>query len=711
MPILEVNTNAIKLFWNAANYLSAGMLYLKENPLLRETLDYSHFKDRILGHWGACPGVNAIYAHVSDLVRRTNSEIRLIVGTGHAGPAMLSCTYLDGSLGHYFPSMSYGVEGIKQLFVSYANNNGFSTEINPNYPGTLYVGGELGSALAFTQGYAMQNPDSLSVCIIGDGELETSITQASWQGFRILSKKQDGKILPVINANGYKMGSKALFALMSREERGGFLSGHGLTPIFVETEHAEIATAFSKAYSQLMADDSQSQPVIILESPKGWTAPKKFKNLLFEGSCNAHKPIVKNPSKNIDELRMIENWLRSYNPNRLFDDDGIPYSEVTECLPPKNLRLGYSHRRRNHINPFPPCLSEIFNKNKVSAMSEYICEIASSHRILILSPDEMDSNRFSKLTHNYHLKSGDRSNNCYNPKSPIIEILNEHLCFTWAQGYSRAGKTPIIITYEAFAPIFSSLSEQYLKNLNAVDGVDWQPDSPSINIILTSLGWFNTPTHHNPSFTDSLVGRNHAHVRIYMPVFAESSIILLNEMLNSRNRLNIMIIDKHTLNLLDGISCCYSNEGYKAWTEIFSDSAGPVDITFVAIGDRMAEQALCAKDIIHRKETGHSICVIAIEDLSLIENDNHPDLMSFRKKISNSSCTIWIYNGFPKTIKSCLWDLGILNNISVLGYIDNDQTSAGDDRFIANHVSSNDIAKEALRLVHSARKKGDDEDY
>ena len=704
--MLETNVNSIKMFWNAANYLSTGMLYLKENPLLREALDFTHFKNKILGHWGTCPCVNAIYAHVSDLIRRTCSEIHLIVGIGHAGPAILSCTYLDGSLGHYYPNLSYGKEGIKQLFVTYANNNGFPTEISLQYPGTLYVGGELGAALAFAQGYAMQNPNSFSVCVMGDGELETSITQASWQGFGFLSKKYDGKILPVINANGYKMGSRSLFALMNQVEKERFLRGQGMEPIFVGTEHNEIATAFNTAYLQLMInDDGQHQPIIVLESPKGWTAPKKFNNSDFENSRNAHKPILKKPSRNMDELLMIAEWLHSYNPNDLFDSNGIPYSEVTDCLPSENLRLGYSHSRIKPTNIIFPYILKT-TSNKVSSISEYLCEVASSHSILVLSPDEIDSNRFGEVANIYHLKVGDRNNVVYYSKNQLIEILNEHLCFAWAQGYARAGGVPLIITYEAFASIFSSLSEQYLKNLSVAENINWQPDTPSINIILTSLGWFNTPTHHNPSFTDSLIGREHAHVSVYLPVFAETAVAMLKEMLNSKNRLNIMIMNKHRLTMLDSISYRVINGDYKAWTEISSDSSESVNITLVSIGDCMTEQALLAKDIIHKRERNRTVRVIAIEDLSLLESDTHPDLKFFLEKLGKSSCSVWIYNGFPKAIKSYLWNLGILNNVSVLGYIGKDQTSAGNDRFKANHVDSNDIAEEALLLVRNKKKKG-----
>lgn len=680
------------------------MLYLKENVLLRKKLEFSHFKDKILGHWGACPGVNAIFAHVSDLARRTNREIRLIVGTGHAGPSILSCTYLDGTLGDNYSNMPYGEQGICQLFTAYASNTGFSTEIQPNYPGTLYVGGELGAALAFSQGYAMKNPNSFTVCVLGDGELETSITQASWQGFGFLSSKYDGKVLPVINSNGYKMGSKSLFALMSRDEKGLLLRGHGMSPIFVGTNHVEIAVAFDTAYSQ-MEYDAQYHPVIVLENPKGWTAPSNFNDIPFENSRNAHKPILKNPSKKEKELRMVEDWLLSYRPIELFDSSGNPNPIVTECLPPVNIRLGNAHLAKK-TNDIPLRYApKIANNNMVLALSECLCELVSSHRFLILSPDEIDSNRFGQLASVFHLKNGNLTNCSYDAQSPLIEILNEHLCFAWAQGFARNNGIPVIISYEAFAPIFFSLSEQYLKSLNALDRVGWQSANPSINIILTSLGWYNTPTHHNPSFVDSLIGRKHPHVKIYMPIFAETAISMLNEMVNSKNRLNIIVLNKHTLPALESGRCCFCDKTRKAWTEISATSSEKVDITLVSIGDCMAEQALLAYGLIHIHTHNYSVRIIAIEDLSLLDSNWHPDLEGFKNKLRNSFCSLWLYNGFPKTIKSCLWDLGIINTVSVLGYMDMDQSSAGDERFAINRTDAKSIADEALKLLHNMNTK------
>jgi xylulose-5-phosphate/fructose-6-phosphate phosphoketolase len=701
METLAPNLFSIELFWRAANYLSAGMLYLKDNPLLRNELRFHHFKQIILGHWGACPGINAIYAHASDLSRRTGQRMRLIVGSGHAGPAILSNLYLEGSLEKIYPKYTRDLVGMTNLFNAFADNNGFHTEITPHYPGMIYFGGELGTALAFSQGYALNNPDSFSICVIGDGELETSITQAAWQGFKFLSSTNDGKILPVINANGYKMGSKSLYALKPRKESEKLFKGYGLTPIFVGTNHQQIAAAFNKAYIQLSKINTSSQPIIILESPKGWTAPEKFGNRLFSGSQNAHKPILKNPSNDINELEMIKTWLMSYIPSELFDDNGAPLQDVVNCLPDTKNHFGLS----NQIDKCIPMLkkkSTPDSKSSIDAISNYLVHIIKKTKdVIVFSPDELSSNKFDNILKITRLKYGTINNLVYSTKGRVIEILNEHLCYAWAQGYSIAGHHAVIISYEAFAPIFDSMAAQHLKFLKASTGLKWHTAYPSVNIILTSLGWDNNPTHHNPSFVDNLIGRNVKEVKIYMPVTAETTTYFFNEMIESYNRLNIMVMSKRNFKR---IPSAFNSCTYNSWRVLQSDSKGNPRISLIAIGDRMAEESLFAKDIINSSYPDFFVRVLVIEDLDLLEYSKNNDIENFKSVIADSSSCIWVYNGYPKTIKGLLWDLGITTNTKVLGYKDNDLSYAGPDRLNINEVSRFHIAKEAIKLLFPKKK-------
>jgi len=699
MKRLLPNLNSIDLFWRASNYLSVGMLYLKDNPLLRDELQLFHFKNSILGHWGTCPGINAIYAHVSDLSRRTGQRMRLIVGTGHAGPAILSCLFLEGSLEKRYSEFSRNIKGITNLFNAFASTKGLNTEITPQYPGMLYSGGELGAALAFSQGYVMNNPNIFSVCVIGDGELETSITQATWQGFKFLSSINDGKLLPIINANGYKQGSKSLYALKSRREHKFFFKSYGLTPIFVEANHQHIAEAFNTAYILLNKSNTTIQPIIILETPKGWTSPDRFGNINFSGSCNSHKPLLKNPSKDINELEMIKTWLQSYRPDELFDAEGSPIQEVINCLPVAESLLGLS----NEIDQNPSIVIKQSPLGLNSSIEEISRELANririSNDIIIFCPDELISNKLDNLFKITRLKYGRLDNLIYGSNGQIVEILNEHLCYAWAQGYLMSGHHPVIISYEAFATIFDSMTAQHLKFLKESANINWRPACPSMNIILTSLGWNNSSTHHNPGFVDNLIGRNLKHVRIYMPVTSATTVFFLKEMLDSYNRLNIMVVNKHKLEKIFSILSEINDGNYKSWRVLMSDFTGNPKISIIAIGDCMAEESLYAKDILNLNHPDLFVQVLVIEDLSLIESTEHPDLGAFRSIISDSSSCIWVYNGYPKTIKGILWDFGNQANTVVLGYKDSDNTKAGLDRFFENEVSRFHIANEAIRLL------------
>lgn len=697
--MLAPNVTSIEMFWRAANYLTVGMLYLEGNPLLREELNFKHFKKKIHGHWGACPAINAIYAHVSDLSRRTGRRMRLVVGSGHAGPAILSSLYLEGTLENVYPQFTRDLTGLTTLFRSFGSENGFSTEITPEYPGAIYAGGELGAALAFSQGYVLRNLETFCVCVIGDGELETSVTQASWQGFRFLSGDRDGRVLPIINANGYKMGSHSLHSLQSRDEHERLFEGYGLRPIFVGPNHRDIAVGFDAAYSILAAPGSTCQPVIVLETPKGWSGPSSFGDRLFAGTANSHKPILKNPSLDHRELNMIEAWLRSYRPVELFDVFGVPHPEISDCLPLRENVLGMSHQichTQVTISPEPirDCTQpiEAVSKNLIARMR-------AGNDFLIFSPDELGSNKLGELLQVTTLKYGDAENPVRSSGGQVLEILNEHLCYAWSQGFSAAGHCSVFISFEAFAPMLDSMVAQYLKFLKRCAMAPWRPVTPAINIILTSLGWHNTPTHHNPGCVDNFIGRQLQHVKIFMPITASAASLFLSEMLDSVNRVNIMVLSKHHLSKLSSIAADIDGRGQTKWRQLTTDGPGNTALSLIAIGDCIAEEALFAKDIINERCPHVPVQVIAIERLNFLEDPEDPDRKSLLTAIRDSSGRVFAYNGYPTTIQGVLWDMGLSVNTTVLGYRDEDGTPSGVSRFIINRVSRFDIAEEAMRLL------------
>lgn len=696
--MINPHLTSAELFWRAANYLTVGMLYLKGNPLLREELRTEHCKGTILGHWGACPAINAVYAHVSDLSRRTDQRIRLVVGSGHAGPAILACLYLEGSLERFYPQFSRNLAGLTKLFDSFGSTDGFSTEITADYPGAIYSGGELGAALAVSQGYAMRNPESFCVCVIGDGELETSVTQAAWQGFRFLSDGVDGRVLPVINANGYKMGSRSLQALQSRREQVRLLKGYGLFPIFVGGDHAEIAAAFDLAFTELTKPKRSRQPVIVLDTPKGWTGPSSFGSCPFAGTVNAHKPILKRPAFDVRELKMIEAWLLSYRPAELFDCDGTPRLEISECLLPKGGVLGMAHQFCRREWSAPP-VQVLSYAQPIEAVTKILASrIQAGDDLMVFSPDELGSNRLNEVLGCTDLKYGGASAAGFSGCGQVLEILNEHLCYAWSQGFSAAGHHPVLVSFEAFAPVLDSMLSQHLKFLKRCAQTLWRTPAPALNVILTSLGWYNTPTHHNPGCVDNLLGRKLQHVRLYMPVTASAAALFLNEMLDSVNRINLMVLNKHHSAKLSSIAAAIDGQAGRSWRVLATDGTDPAQISLIAIGDCMAEESLFAKEIINERCPRFSVQVIAVERLNCLEVPEDPERTALLSAIRNSSCRVFVYNGYPTTIHGLLWEMGLSADTIVLGFHDEDHTPSGVSRLVANQVSRFHIAEEAARL-------------
>lgn len=691
----DPNNASIELFWRTANYISAAMLYLKDNVLLREELKPHHFKEEILGHWGTVPGVNAIYAHASDLSRRSHQRMRFILGTGHAGPAMLANLYLEGSLERHYPQYTRDISGLEKLFRSFAASNGFSTEISAQYPGMLYAGGELGAALAFTQGYALKNPKSFSICVLGDGELETSITQASWQGFKFLSAS-DGYVLPVINANGHKMGSRSLYSLKSREENESFYRGHGLLPIFVNGDHGQIAHTFDLAFSHLIR--RHQQPVIIIESPKGWTAPKQFGRDAFEGSYRSHKPILRNPGNDPQEMKMIEDWLRSYKPEELFDVAGTPIKESLDCLPSSENLLGNGHYRpvRLVVNASKAAATA---KTSVAAISNDISEgMSISKDLIVFSPDELTSNKMGTLLRGTKLKYGETHDPAYSPDGQVIEILNEHLCYAWAQGLSAAGGYAILTSYEAFAPLLDSMSAQHLKFLKGSASASWRLASPSMNIVLTSLGWHNCGTHHNPGYVDTLIGRDLENIHVYMPATPQAASYFFRKMMESEDKLNIIVVGKHELPTILAAVNESSQQEYGAWRVVSKSPSPDAQVSLIGVGDCMVEESLHAQEIIRSSYPGVRVQVVTIEDLNMLEYPN-PEMDAFKACVRPSSACIWTYNGYPRTMRGLLSNQEIGSAYSVFGYKDRDNCESGLPRLIENESSRFHIAREAIRLL------------
>lgn len=698
------DVRGIECFWRAANYLSLSLLYLRKFVLPVRDLNHSDVRSRVFGHWGVCPSVNAVYGQVNDLARRRELRPQLVVGSGHAGPSLLACAFLDGNLELSFPEFTRDREGMTRLLEAYGSNAGFPTEISASYPGVDFVGGELGSALGFAQGLAIGSPHRLVVCLIGDGELETALGQSSFQGFDFLSPTSDGMVLPIINANGHRMGSRSLWSMKSRSRQVDFLKAHGLCPEYVGTDHGEFARVLDIALGRARRDGG-GWPAVVLETPKGWSGPAELNGQPFVGTRRAHKSLLRDPARNSEELESLRGWLMSYKPETLFDPlTGRPNADVLRCLPafgPGITSVRKAARETPVAVDAGPAAKTAFDAIRVAVQ-----EMAQNDdQVFLISPDELESNQFFAQSVSAPLRHGCSDDPEFSPTSRVFEILNENLCFAWSLGLAASGRFPFLITYEAFAPIFASQADQVLKYFAAYLENSTKRPLFSMNIVLTSLGWYNTPTHHNPGFVDSLLLREVTGVRVYMPVRPQHAVLHLRQALASEGKLNVFVVSKHGLRAVRSLvpPDALTGGGPDAgWTEIVKpNQPGPAMITLVVIGDIMAEQALQAIPTLAER-AGCQASVVAVEDLSLLIDRRHSGRDSLRRRLTRGLGNVWLYNGRPSVVKARLKDLGVPVDSAVLGYRDHDQSPSGAARLTANGIDVATIVNAVRELERKA---------
>jgi xylulose-5-phosphate/fructose-6-phosphate phosphoketolase len=714
--------SSVRAFWTAANYITLALLYLRDNVLLHTPLYSYHFKDTILGHWGACPGINAVYAALSDNVRRSDHPVRLVIGTGHAGPAALACAFLDGTLEEIYPEYCRNEQGLAQLCRRFGASHGFDTEIAPEYPGALYAGGELGGALAVAQGCAFQAPGTVTVCLVGDGELETALTQAAWQGFRFLSKHQDGAVLPIVNANGWRMGGRPVSASMSNEELRCFFRAHRLAPLFVQADIGELIGALDEAMEMLCRYQQSGHiktapwPVVVFRSPKGWTAPAELGGVPFVGTHRSHKPLLRNPKDDPEQFAEIESWLQQYKPSELFDGDGRPRETVIACLPKRNKRLSRLLSVKELSTKSSFTLPQMQGKglirieegsfdasNSVAALESALAvwgAESSFDDLMVFSPDELSSNRFGAIVRPLGLRSSTSQatvEEFTTPPGRIIEILNEQMCFAWQYGYAQTGRRSVFITYEAFAPLVDSMVAQALKFLHRCRNLEWRKPSVGINIILTSLGWYNSPTHHNPGFIETLVGRGLPHVRLFTPATPGEAVTALRDMLSSVNRLNVLVVGKHPLPLLKAQAGHVHDTSLRPWRILKNDDAEK-GVALVGVGDCMVEECLGAAKILEENREPVPASVITLNELSLLDRPDDPECQNFWSSLAQYRAVVWAYMGYPRALAGLLWQQRQPPS-TILGFRDQTRSCDAAGRFEENGASRRQISEAAHKLM------------
>lgn len=678
--------DGIDKHWHLANYISICQMYLKDNFLLKENLSAKDLKDRCVGHWGVTPALNFVYAHINSFSKRNNVQSQIIIGTGHAGVALAANLYIDGVISKFYPKYSYNYNGLKNFITEFGNEAGFRTEINPEYPQTIYDGGELGYALSVAYGTSLDNPGKLTFCFIGDGEAETGTTSSSWLINKFINKKFSGRVVPILNLNGNKMGSKSLFSIMSDEELIRYFSCLGYEPVIVNGKHDEM-------YDALERINIIDNVLIILKTQKGWTAISTDR-LEVEGKLRAHKnPLA---DLNIDEqVKYIEEWLKSYNIKHLYSEKTGVNKEILDIVP---LNIGCQNYEKQTLKL--PDIKDFEEKNdkakNVTVLAEYIAKIIQmNENFRIFSPDELVSNGFSKLfdvTHNNLEKMSDKK------EGKIIEILNENICQGLMQGYIGTGRNALFIGYEAFMPIITSMLSQLMKYIYQAKKRKWRNNLASFTYILSSVCWENNYSHQNPEFLNSMLNKEYDFVNVYTPLDANNAVVTLEKCLKSENCINVIVISKKISNQFENIDMAMKNV-YNGFN-IIEDEKNQ-DITLVASGDSVLKEIIEAKKMIKDILPKLNIKIIYISDIRRL-NKNNMDVLDFEELFGKDNPCIYAFHGYASLVKNILF---AENNFTITGYKDRSDIAGSSFRkMYLNGVSRYNILGLALKRLYELGK-------
>jgi xylulose-5-phosphate/fructose-6-phosphate phosphoketolase len=735
----------IESYWKMTNFLAGAQIYLKENVLLREPLKAEHIKDRLLGHWGTCPGINLAYAHLNRLIKEHQLDMLLVTGPGHGAPANLANLYLEGSLKDYYPELTHDFEGLRTFIRKFSWPGGFPSHLYPGIPGTIHEGGELGYALATSFGAVMDNPGLIAACIIGDGEAETGPTATAWHSTKFLDPCRDGAVLPIVHINGYKISNPTLYGTMSNEELSHLFLGYGYEPFIIEGEniHAKFFTTLNMVYANIQKIQESARksnplskpkwPVILLRTLKGWTGIKEADGVKIEGNCKSHQVPVIDVKTNPSHLKLVENWLHSYNLEDLFDKQGSPLKELLELCPKGELRMGSNpHTFGSRVLKrliLPPiekfAFSEVDeNKNiirgklydrNVHRLTSYILEVIEKnpHNFRIFSPDELESNQLGGLftvTHrNYQWPIKNYDLNISSKGGQILEILSEHTCQAWLQGYLLTGRHGLFPSYEAFLGIAATMMDQFAKFLKLANETEFRGKVSSLNYLETSTLWrqdHNGFSHQSPGFINTLLNKKSNIARIYLPPDANSLISTMDHCFASRGYINLVIASKQGmpqwLSMQEAIDHCRA--GASNWEWASSEGGIDPDVVLIGVGDNPTLEVMAAAKILKEELPFLRFRVVNITDLLVLEkNSLHPhglDDEMFDALFTQDHPLIFNFHGYPSVIKQLLYGRKLNNrDVEINGYIEEGTTTTPFDMSVRNKTSRYHLVMQAIRLA------------
>ncbi len=742
-PLDETLLHQMDLWWRAANYLSVGQIYLLANPLLREPLAHEHVKRRLLGHFGTTPGLNFIWVHLNRLIRARDLNVIFIAGPGHGAPGLLASTWLEGSYSELYPKVPQDGAGMLHLFRQFSFPGGVPSHAAPETPGSIHEGGELGYSLSHAFGAAFDNPDLLVACVIGDGEAETGPLATSWHGNKFLNPATDGAVLPILHLNGYKIANPTILARIEPNELRGFLESNGWAPIYVEGHepaamHQLMAAAMDQAVASIAEIQQRARagggggaverprwPMIVLRSPKGWTCPKELDGLQLEGTWRAHQVPIPDTSTPA-HLALLEAWMRSYRPEELFDAAGRPIADITGLAPEGARRMGANPHtnggmvRPLHIPDFTTHAVSVPSPGAVDGeathvMGEFLRDVMTRNRDLrnfrVFGPDETASNRLQALfdvTDRTWLARHIQGDDHLSPDGRVMEILSEHTCQGWLEGYLLTGRHGLFNCYEAFVHIVDSMFNQHAKWLESAAAVAWRRPIASLNYLLTSHVWrqeHNGFSHQDPGFIDHVMNKKPQFVRVYLPPDANTLLWVTDHCLRSWDRVNVIVAGKQPspqwLSMPAAIRHC--TEGVGIWEWASNDAGEEPDVVMACAGDVPTLETLAAVDLMRRHLPKLRVRVVNVVDLStLMSPEQHPHGLpsaEFDSIFTKDKPVIFAYHGYPWLIHRLTYRRTNHDNFHVHGFQEEGTTTTPFDMTVLNHLDRFHLAGAAIDRV------------
>jgi xylulose-5-phosphate/fructose-6-phosphate phosphoketolase len=727
VPLSGDELRRLDAYWRAANYLTVGQIYLMTNPLLREPLTPAHIKPRLLGHWGTSPGLNLVYAHLNRAIVRRDLQMIFVTGPGHGGPAIVANTWLEGTYSERYPSVTRDEAGMELLFRQFSFPGGIPSHVAAEVPGSIHEGGELGYSLMHAYGAAFDNPELVVACVIGDGEAETGPLAGSWLSNVFLNPARDGAVLPILHLNGYKIGNPTLLDRIPREDLLSMLHGFGYQPYVVagdepERVHQELAATLDRALDEIAAIQRRARgtgaiqrprwPMLVLRTPKGWTGPREVDGSPVEGTFRAHQVPIDRVRDNPEHLAELERWLRGYRPEELFDATGAPVPELAGLVPAGDRRMSANPHTNggqvlrdlvlpdfgDYAVPVPEPGATVAGLTTPTGRWLRDVIVTNPDRFRLFGPDEVDSNKLDAVfeaTDRVFLAERRTGDDHLSPDGRVMEVLSEHLCQGWLEGYLLTGRHGVFTSYEAFIHIVDSMVNQHAKWLKTTLGIPWRRPLASLNYLLSSHVWrqdHNGFSHQDPGFIDHVVNKKAEVVRVYLPPDANTLLCTMDHCVRSRHYINVVVAGKQPspnwLPMDEAILHCRRGLGIWGWAS--TDEGAEPDVVLACAGDVPTLETLAAADLLRRHLPQLRVRVVNVIDLMRLQSEiAHPHGLpddQFDTIFTRDKPIIFAYHGYPALIHRLTYRRTNHDNLHVRGYQEEGTTTTPFDMVMLNQL-------------------------